>query len=210
MLLDPSRLIARRIWIAVVIITGGLLESPAALANKEVQSIVLAPSSVGPNTNFNITITAFYDESVNGGKNDTNFNSMAYTIDGSTSCINNGSTEVLTTTPTAYGPYTVTSPNVADGTYSVSVDIFSNQNCRNSGQSSASNGPASADLTISSGNNSPVASDDSAITNEEQAVVIDVSANDSDSDVWGRDGIRAVRGWCCGEYLCRSVIDTAC
>ena len=179
---EPSRLIARRIWIAIVIITGGLLQFPAALGNKEVQSIALAPSSVGPNTNFNITVTAFYDESVNGGKNDTNFNSMAYTIDGSTSCINNGSTEVLTTTPTAYGPYTVTSPNVADGTYSVSVDIFSNQNCRNSGQSSASNGPASADLTISSGNNSPVAADDAAITNEEQAVVIDVSANDSDSD----------------------------
>jgi len=122
--LELSRLIARRIWIAVVIITGGLLEFPPALANKEVQSIVLAPSTVGPNTNFNITVTAFYDESVDGGRNDTNFNSMAYTIDDSTSCINNGSTEVLTTTPTAYGPYTVTSPNVADGTYSVSVDFF--------------------------------------------------------------------------------------
>ena len=50
------------------------------------------------------------------------------------------------------------------------------------GQSSPSNGPASADLTISSGNNSPAAADDTAMTNEEQAVVIDVSANDSDSD----------------------------
>ena len=167
------------IWSLLVV---ALFTTPEAQALKQINSITLSPSSVGPNTNFDISIQAIYDSSVDGGKNDTNFASVGYTINGSTSCINNGSTLVLSTDSAGTYNYTVTSPDVADGVYEVRVDIYSNQNCRNSGQSSDSSGPATANLTISSGNASPIGVDDSDSTTEEVAVVVIVASNDTDSD----------------------------
>ena len=114
--------------------------------------------------------------------NDENFTSIRYTINGASSCINNSPSITLTNSAATYGPYAITTPDVADGIYPVTVDIFSNQNCKNSGKANPSAGSVDEDLEIQSGNLSPTAVDDTATTDEETPNIIKVYLNDSDTD----------------------------
>ena len=156
--------------------------SPMAFGLKEVVSVRLDPSTIAPGDAFVIYVTAQYDSSNSGGRSDDDYATTQYTLDGTSSCINNADA-TLGSTPVEYGPYSVTSPaDISDGSYSVSVDIFSKNNCANSGQSSASSGAATATLTVSGTNATPVAVDDASPVAEDGSVVIAVLANDSDSD----------------------------
>ena len=155
--------------------------SPMAFGLKEVVSVRLDPSTIAPGDVFSIYVTAQYDSSNSGGNSDDTYATTQYTLNGSSACINNDNATLGATD--VYGPYTVTSPsNLSDGSYSFSVDIFSKNNCANSGQSSASTGPASAILTVSGTNDAPVALSDNASVDEDLSVEIDVLANDTDSD----------------------------
>ena len=118
--------------------------SPMAFGLKEVVSVRLDPSTIAPGDAFVIYVTAQYDSSNSGGRSDDDYATTQYTLDGTSSCINNADA-TLGSTPVEYGPYSVTSPaDISDGSYSVSVDIFSKNNCANSGQSSASSRAATA------------------------------------------------------------------
>ncbi|MCH1555000.1 MAG: Ig-like domain-containing protein, partial [Pseudomonadales bacterium] len=156
--------------------------SPMTYGLKEVVSVRLDPSTIAPGDAFVIYVTAQYDSSNSGGRSDDDYATTQYTLDGTSSCINNADA-TLGSTPVEYGPYAVTSPaDISDGSYSVSVDIFSKNNCANSGQSSASTGAATATLTVSGTNDTPVAVDDASSVDEDGSVAIAVLANDSDSD----------------------------
>lgn len=156
--------------------------SPMAYGLKEVVSVRLDPSTIAPGEAFSIYVTAEYDSSNSGGKTDDVYATTQYTLNGTSACINNDDA-TLGATQVEYGPYLVTSPSdLSDGSYLISVDIFSKNNCANSGQSSASTGPASATLTVSGTNDAPIVVDDAASVDEDGSVAIDVLANDSDSD----------------------------
>ena len=150
-------------------------------AQKTINFVVLNPPKEAPNVVIELYVNAEYNGSL-PANNDENFTSIRYTINGASSCINNSPSITLTNSAATYGPYAITTPDVADGIYPVTVDIFSNQNCKNSGKANPSAGSVDEDLEIQSGNLSPTAVDDTATTDEETPNIIKVYLNDSDTD----------------------------
>ena len=102
--------------------------SPMAYGLKEVVSVRLDPSTIAPGEAFSIYVTAKYDSSNSGGKTDDVYATTQYTLNGTSACINNDDA-TLGATQVEYGPYLVTSPSdLSDGSYLISVDIFSKNN----------------------------------------------------------------------------------
>ena len=108
-------------------------------AQKTINFVVLNPPKEAPNVVIELYVNAEYNGSL-PANNDENFTSIRYTINGASSCINNSPSITLTNSAATYGPYAITTPDVADGIYPVTVDIFSNQNCKNSGKANPSAG----------------------------------------------------------------------
>ena len=63
--------------------------SPMTYGLKEVVSVRLDPSTIAPGDAFVIYVTAQYESSNSGGRSDDDYATTQYTLDGTSSCINN-------------------------------------------------------------------------------------------------------------------------